>query len=404
MIKPLNANQLTLCLFFSLTSSIPALANPSLDSATSASTPVLIDKSVQTISALSASSTVADKAVTKTANLLAPTATPVAVDIDTDTDTDQFGYQLAQESAPLEHNWRWADQRRDDIQYRLNDWANKMNGWFGEPDPRDPASASLRVVLDTRWVDDAITGSDVTFEPRVRGRLKLPVLERRLSLIIGDEELDEETFLGPDATGKSYTAQASSQDKIVDTKKIRDDNASIALRWSRFGKKLGLDTDIDVGVRSLDDLFIKIDIDKDWYEGEKLRVSSDNFYRYGLDSKHYIRGGLSLQYGASVDRFINNRTTIRYRNQDEDETTDWSNDLRQVHYLGSDRRLDYGISTFGYLTGDKSTLNSYGPAISYRQPVWREWLFMQTELNYYNDKSEDKSHYPSALLRIEALF
>ena len=75
-----------------------------------------------------------------------------------------------------------------------------------------------------------------------------------------------------------------------------------------------------------------------------------------------------------------------------------------MHYLGNEKQLAYGLSASGYFESDKSTLNSYGPAISYRQPIWREWLYMQTELNYYNDKTEDKDHYPSALLRMEALF
>ena len=111
-----------------------------------------------------------------------------------------------------------------------------------------------------------------------------------------------------------------------------------------------------------------------------------------------------MRYGADPARFLNNRTTVRYRNQDSREDTDWSHDLRQVHQLGEEKQLAYGISTSGYFDKNKSLLNSYGPAITYRQPIWREWLYVQTELNYYNDKTENKDHYPSALLRMEALF
>jgi len=42
--------------------------------------------------------------------------------------------------------------------------------------------------------------------------------------------------------------------------------------------------------------------------------------------------------------------------------------------------------------------------VSWRQPVWREWFYVQGDLNYFNDRREDRSHFPSALVRLEALF
>ncbi len=304
---------------------------------------------------------------------------------------------------PSGEEWSWTDEKREEVKEQLNEWAHEMDDWFGEPDPKKPATASLRVVFDTRWADDPKTGTELTVEPRIRGRLRLPVLEKRLSLIIGDEDLDEDTFLKQSATGLNAQA-ANNPDRLLDKKRAREDNASIALRWSRLNKRLGIDTDIDLGVRSIDDLYLKVSLDKDWYASKNLTISNDNFYRYGLDSEHYVSGGLNIKYGARAERFINNRSTIRYRHQDEEERTDWSNDLRQVHYLGNEKQLAYGVSSSGDFAGDKVSLNSYGPAISYRQPVWRKWLYLQTELNYYNDKAEDKDHYPAALLRMEALF
>ncbi|MDO5769859.1 MAG: hypothetical protein Q4P13_10165, partial [Psychrobacter sp.] len=304
--------------------------------------------------------------------------------------------------------WGWVDEERQGVKDRLDKWANQMNDWFGEPDPRKPASATLRVIMDTRWEDDPVEGNHVTVEPRIRGRLKLPVLEQRLSLIIGDEKLDNESVLTQDATGKAYQAQAIEQDKIVDAQKVRDNNASIALRWSRFSdtveRELGIQTDVDLGVRSGNDVFVKVSVDKDWLKEDKLTVSSDNFYRYGSDSEHYAQSALNLQYDLTRHRAINNRTTLRYRHEDEDERTNWSNDLRQIHDFGGERQLSYGVSLSGDFASDKHLLNSYGPTISYRQPIWREWLYVQSELNYYNDKDDDKGHYPSALLRFEALF
>lgn len=306
------------------------------------------------------------------------------------------------------NNWGWIDEERRGVQNNLHRWANAINGWFGEPDPQQPATANLRVIMDTRWEDDPKAGNHVTVEPRVRGRLRLPVLERRLSLIIGDEALDNENVLTQDATGKGYQAQTIEQDKVIDAKQARDNNASIALRWSRFSeeveRELGIQTDVDLGVRSGNDVFVKVSLDKDWYKDEHLAISSDNFYRYGSDSEHYAQSALNLHYELTNHRALNNRSTLRYRHQDDDERTYWSNEMRQIHDFGGERQLSYGLSLSGDFGADKHLLNSYGPTISYRQPIWREWLYVQTELNYYNDKEEDKGHYPSALLRFEALF
>ena len=45
----------------------------------------------------------------------------------------------------------WADRRHDEVHNRINRWAHKMDGWFGTPDPDKPASANLRIMLDTEW-------------------------------------------------------------------------------------------------------------------------------------------------------------------------------------------------------------------------------------------------------------
>lgn len=392
----MTLNALTLATLISLAVATPALASPPTETSSTLAmqTDLAIASSEDSLGYRSADS------------FSSPSTSRSTVEAEDPSHLEpHLAPQPSRSASPQRH---WTDEGRKQVQHTLHLWANEMNDWFGEPDPREPATANLRVIMDTRWVDDPLAGSHVTVEPRVRGRLRLPVLERRLSLIIGDEDLDNETVLRRDSTGRSYHSETSSQDKIVDRKKVRDDNASIALRWSRFDEalenELGIETDVDVGVRSGDDLYVKVSVDKDWFEDEQLKVSSDSFYRYGLDSEHFARAAVELKFGSDSDRFINNRTTLRYRHEDDDERTDWSNDLRQVHYFADQKQLSYGVTASGDFGDDKPLLNSYGPAISYRQPIWRDWLFIQSELNYYNDKSEDKEHYPSALLRLEALF
>lgn len=60
--------------------------------------------------------------------------------------------------------------------------------------------------------------------------------------------------------------------------------------------------------------------------------------------------------------------------------------------------------TGGNIEKRKAALNTYGPFTTYRQPIWRNWLFTQTEVNYYNNRKENQKHRVGALLRVEALF
>lgn len=296
----------------------------------------------------------------------------------------------------------WADGQREEVRGKLSGWAHAMDDWFGEPDPTEPASANLRVVLDTRWADDPVEGSQVSVKPRIRGRLKLPVLEKRLSLIIGDEDLDEEKILTKGSRGSNVNNDQGYQEKTYDRKQTRDDNASIALRWSKIEDALGFDADI--GIRSGDDVYLKLSADRDLYQQDEWKISTHNYYRYGSDSEHTLKGELNFQYDLDHNSFVNNNINIRYRHEGNKEETDWSNELRQIHFFEKEKQLSYGVSAFGNFDSSKPALNSYGPTISYRQPFWREWLYLQAEMNYFNDKDEDKNHFLSGLLRLEALF
>ncbi|MFX6606858.1 selenocysteine synthase, partial [Acinetobacter baumannii] len=49
-------------------------------------------------------------------------------------------------------------------------------------------------------------------------------------------------------------------------------------------------------------------------------------------------------------------------------------------------------------------LNSWGPYISWRQPIWRDWIFMQNDLNFFNHLDDDPKHQLSVQMNLEANF
>lgn len=150
-------------------------------------------------------------------------------------------------------NSTWLDDTRDDAKNWLNHTAQHVDGWFGVSDLDEPAHASIRLMLDTHYNEYDGT----TVKPRIRGRIKLPTLENRLSVMIGDDKLDLEHGGGIHNDGRAITYG----NNAFNRRQNREDNTSLALRWSKFQNDIGVDTDADIGLRS-DDLYLKLHAQK----------------------------------------------------------------------------------------------------------------------------------------------
>lgn len=305
---------------------------------------------------------------------------------------------FAMPCAFAQQNDTWVDVQHQNTRNTLKSWAHSMDDWFGEPDPNQPASANLRVMLDTNW--DKYDG--VRVKPRVRGRVKLPVLERKVSVVFGDDDLDHEIVNS--SRDELNRPIVYNNDKWLNARSSRNENASLALRWSNISKKQGIDTDADIGVRSGDDVYLRLKASKTWEHGQHYATKLEQMYRYGLDSKHFARSSMEVKRAQADDVFVANYVHADYVDNDDEKGWSWGNSLYRQHNLSGNRRLNYGVQAGGALSGDGHRLNSYGLFASWRQPVWRDWLFVQPEVHYANNRDEDRKHYPSVLFRLEAIF
>ncbi|MGA4852413.1 hypothetical protein ACPC5U_03905 [Acinetobacter haemolyticus] len=290
----------------------------------------------------------------------------------------------------------WVDKK----QRYIREWADrtsvKIDDWFGEIDPDKPASATIRVMLDNYWNEY----DSYEVKPRIRGKIKLPTLEKRLSLVFGDDSLDDEfnNHLG-------NTNQQSNQDsdKRFDSKQSRDSNSSIALRWSNFSKKLPFETDADIGLRSRDDLYLRLKAEKLWELEHDFYFNAEQIYRYGSRSENYLRTNLELTHARPNQPFLSNQFSLTYADKQDDDLR-WDNRTFREHQFFAHNRFNYGIYTGGYYNDNDLRLNSWGPFVSWRQPLWREWFYVQGDMSYLNDHREDRNHYVSTFLRLETLF
>ena len=303
-----------------------------------------------------------------------------------------FSAEQTQEQA----NTSWIDQKHASVRESLHSWSNDINDWLGETDPGKPASASLRVMLDNEWNKH----DRYSIKPRIRGKIRLPVLKKRLSLVFGDEDLENQSR---DASRIDQNYRNLENDKKYDSRQARNDSASIGLRWSDQIEKLGIDTDLDGGIRSGGDVFGRLRLSRVWDFTDQFSTRLEQIYRYGTNSKHYLRTNLENRYIDSENTFIMNHTFFQYTH-DVDEETGWGHSLYRQHNFTDLQRLNYGVFMGGRFDHDRSKFNTYGPFVSYRQPIFRKWLFIQPEINFYNDKDKDRDHFIGLFLRLEAVF
>ena len=290
----------------------------------------------------------------------------------------------------------WIDRKQRTIREWTDRTSVKIDDWFGEIDPEKPASATIRFMLDNYWNEY----DNYEVKPRIRGKIKLPTLEKRLSLVFGDDTLDDE-FDNNIANINNQPNQDTS--KRLNSRQARDNNSSIALRFSNFSKRLPFETDADIGIRSGDDVYLRLRAEKNWTLGNDFHFNAEQIYRYGSDSENYLRTNLELVHARPNQPFLSNQFSLIYADEQDDDLT-WENRTFRQHQFFAHNNFNYGIYTGGYYNDNNLRLNSWGPFVSWRQPLWREWFYVQGDLNYFNDHREDRSHYVSTFIRFETLF
>lgn len=144
----------------------------------------------------------------------------------------------------------WFDKKHEKTKLWLSHTAHHMDKWFGKH-PNKSANASLRLMMDV--YDDKYNGTRI--KPKIRGRLRLPALEHRLSVIIGDDDLDYYDNTGWHITPKDANNR-------FDKEQIRTDNTSFALSFSKWKTQTGITTDADIGMRSGNDVYGRLRAEK----------------------------------------------------------------------------------------------------------------------------------------------
>ncbi len=128
---------------------------------------------------------------------------------------------------------------------------------------------------------------------------------------------------------------------------------------SDFAKKLPFETDADLGIRSGDDIYVRLKAKRAWVLRNDFSFYAEQIYRYGIDSKNYFRTNLELTHARPNEAFLSNQFSLTHADEQEDDWW-WDNRLFRQHQFFANQRFNYGIYMGGYYNDNDLRLNSRG--------------------------------------------
>lgn len=259
----------------------------------------------------------------------------------------------------------WLDKSHAYASQSTDTLANWIDNFFGAPQSDlESAYSSLRLSFENEWKESEGNDSNV----RLRGKVHLPRIDKRLSLIFTDSEDGDSNKVDTGisaVTGKKENTKVGLQYNIQDKKRSRLD-FSVGLRSSFKGKAN-----------------IRYRYEVPWGERFTHRITE---MLYFVDGE-----GFGVRSRYELDRTLNKNRLLRWTNNLKfSEDTDgvaWSTRLLMGERLNEKSAVSYFVWTGGKTRPDYLT-TSYGLGMRYRRTFYRPWLFYELEPAYAWEREE----------------
>lgn len=187
-------------------------------------------------------------------------------------------------------------------------------------------------------------------------------------------------------------------------KKSSNDNHWVKHVLSDLSKMLPFQNDMNLGSNSDSDVYVELSAEKNWKITPKFSFNAAQTFRYGAESRNYSETNFKLTQQESKTAVASTQFSVV---KTYDEAYTWDNHLFRQQQLPDDNRLTYGIYSSGIYDKTKRDieLQSWGPYVAWRRPLWRTWVYIENEVSYYKDlTSDDSRHILSTSLQFEANF
>ncbi len=247
--------------------------------------------------------------------------------------------------------------------------AQKIDNFFGTSDIEEEATITRgRMTVGTLWDERDGTKNRI----RLKGRVALPAINERTSLLLGRGEANELVDGSGDDNIDTLPTRFNDfedEDWLLGVGYTRD--AKLKRGWS-FGAGIKLTSPLEPFVRATYRWNRTFSDDWLWRVEPRLFVQSQ-------------RGaGMSVQ--NTLDHALNERWLIRSWSvavvEEEVEGVSWTSKLIAYQNLSRETALSYSIYSTGE-TDYEVPVRDYGVEFRYRRQFLREWLFVEL-LTYRN--------------------
>lgn len=244
----------------------------------------------------------------------------------------------------------WLDNSYDYVTTTTDTLAQRFDAFFGEADAeRESADSVLRLVNEFEWSEDDGTGAKV----RLRGKVDLPRLNRRLSVVFGEENDYRNDILPPAGASDS---DVGIQYRVLDFARSRIDasvgtNASLDFRSSlryRYVRPVGE----RLRLRFTERLYLE--------EGDGAGTITRGDIDYRVNPSGILRLTADMEYGQETDG------------------TEWGSRVSYLHQLNPKEALGYFAAVSGQ-TDPGASANTYALGLRYRRSIFRPWIFVEAE-------------------------
>ncbi|MCG6037582.1 selenocysteine synthase [Acinetobacter baumannii] len=250
--------------------------------------------------------------------------------------------------------------------------------------------------------------SSTSFTKVKRQSLSLSPCEIETNDALPDVALIQELMavFGNDTLWRRVT-QPEQTYKAFGKKKKKNSSAQVSTTnplsasWTTISTWMPFENNLDLGSNSENDVYVQFLAKKKWNLRHNISLDTEQVFRYGSTSRNYTETTLNLTQKMQDNTLFANKFNV---NKSENEDYSWGNWTFQQYQFLKDNHLTYGVYSGGVYTKNDIRLNSWGPYISWRQPVWRDWLFMQNDLNFFNHIDDDSKHQLSVQMNLEANF
>lgn len=254
----------------------------------------------------------------------------------------------------------WLDRTQAFTSSRADALANRVDRFFGvERSDLEAAYSSLRFGTEFRYYE----GEGWDPRLRLRGRLHLPRVDERISLIFSEDK----------GEGASYYSQNELLNEPQSTRVNLEVNLGQTDRH-RFDYRIGLRSNLKLRTS------FRYRYQNDLTENVLHRLSETLYY---IDGTGF---GSFTQY--QIDRALNDISLIRWSNEFRGEEgldgVEWSTSLNHVSSYDDNVAVIYFVSMSGL--SDYDYVSRYQIGARFRRSIARPWLFVELSPAWRWDK------------------